>query len=270
MNLQTDLARSYIAERQACGFKRSAAQCLATARTKEPPKYTVYSRILPANFGAAGAPFMQGRRALRWIESPESCFRFVGAVHTIARREGWRGRDWDTIGYYVDTFEHETTTPVVYQLTGRDGAPRYIAGGHDPFNGDKDGRGAAYLELESYPDLIAACNAAQCIAERYAEEARDYDSAWQNGARAGEAIAEAAEQRKEALELCAERRALRAIVQPAQFPAACTALANDIRELWRDSRRAIRKAAKLREETESAARWRPELLDAFKEGLGNA
>jgi len=144
-------------------------------------------------FGAAGAPFKVAGYDCRWIEKPESHFRFKGATSELARAEGWRAREWDTQGYYMDTFEHEYTRPVVYQLSAKDGAPRYIAGGHDAFNGSKDGRGAAYLALEVFGDLIAAANAAQTIAERYAQEAREYDESYQRGARAGELLKEARE-----------------------------------------------------------------------------
>lgn len=248
MNFQNDVTRSYIAKRRAYNFTLPASQCLELARIHAPPKFTTYDSILPARFGAAGAPFKVGASECRWIEKPESAFRFVGATSDIARREGWNHRAWDTLGYYVDSFQSDSTRPVVYQLTGHDGKPRYIAGGSDAFNADKDGRGPAYLELESYDDLRAACKAAEQIAETYAESAREYDEAYQAGGQARESIDEARQLRRDALELCAERRALRAIVPAEQFPAACGSIASDIREAWRKSRKALKRAAELREQ----------------------
>lgn len=64
----------------------------------------------------------------RWIEHPENHFRFVGKYQDI-----YKGRNSHN-GWYLDPFQQDTVSGVVYQLTGKKGKPRYIAGHEDGYN----------------------------------------------------------------------------------------------------------------------------------------
>jgi hypothetical protein len=64
----------------------------------------------------------------RWIEHPENHFRYVGKYQDI-----YKGRNSHD-GWYLDPFQHDTVSGVVYQLTGKKGKPRYIAGHEDGYN----------------------------------------------------------------------------------------------------------------------------------------
>ena len=66
----------------------------------------------------------------RWIEHPENHFRFVGKYQDI-----YKGRNSHN-GWYLDPFQQDTVSGVVYQLTGKDKKPRYIAGHEDGYNED--------------------------------------------------------------------------------------------------------------------------------------
>jgi len=64
----------------------------------------------------------------RWIEHPENHFRYVGKYQDI-----YKGRNSHD-GWYLDPFQHDTVSGVVYHLTGKKGKPRYIAGHEDGYN----------------------------------------------------------------------------------------------------------------------------------------
>ncbi|MDD5059463.1 MAG: hypothetical protein WC516_09985 [Patescibacteria group bacterium] len=66
----------------------------------------------------------------RWIEHPENHFRFVGKYQDI-----YKGRDSHN-GWYMDPFYNDVSYGIVYQLTGRKGQTRYVAGCSDGYDND--------------------------------------------------------------------------------------------------------------------------------------
>ena len=64
----------------------------------------------------------------RWIEHPENFFRYVDKYQDIYTGRNSHG------GWYIDPFQNDTVSGVVYQLTGKKGKPRYIAGHEDGYN----------------------------------------------------------------------------------------------------------------------------------------
>ncbi len=123
-----------------------------------------------------------GEQSMRWIESPEAVgLRFVGKAHDVARNNGAL-RAIDHTGWYVDEYQDNLVCGVVYQLSGRGGQPRYLAGHADPWND-----GAACLSFdEIFGDEMEAARRADRIAELMAEGERKHACRCSNEARAEE------------------------------------------------------------------------------------
>lgn len=177
-----------------------------------------------------------GEKHLRWIEKPAHCgLRRVGYADEIARdisHNGWYTDDDGIMG--------ETLRGIVYQLPGRNGSPVYAYGYDDPNN-----PGACLLSFDvitgersdyDYPfsdlqDARDAARAADHVAKRAAEEAREYDRVFQARQRYEEKAEELSEVRKEAIPLIREVRKLRRIEFGETFPASESALRDEIEEL---------------------------------------
>lgn len=171
----------------------------------------------------AGATFSAyGESRLRWIEDPEEWgLRLVGLAHEIPAGNHLRA-PVDHKGWYLDPdgWSGETVAGVVYRLPGKDGRARYLAGYADPWNCDSDGRGPACLSLDVIHGepldsswdhdsaLRDAARAADAIAERMAEESRDYAEAREAGARARTLAGEALETGRALVAACRDARAL--------------------------------------------------------------
>lgn len=127
-----------------------------------------------------------GRR-LRYVESPaEIGARDVGSWDEIARAAGRRA---DHTGWYCDSDQRETYAGHVLQIPGRNGRPRFLAAFKseygftvelDPIEGEP---GDCYNTAPADQGAIDAARRGDSLAESHAEDARDYDSAWQAGAR---------------------------------------------------------------------------------------
>lgn len=197
-------------------------------------------------------------------------FRFVGysdeLVHTRDRHTGW----------YADEFCGSTYRGAVFQLaTGRHGAMRFVGGYQESDNGgfvvDVRGRGVVYSEtvadpwdrqnyrscstLRSFDSVAEAAGAADESARIAAERERDYQTAWQAGARWRELGEQITETRREILSALAERRQ----VEASEVPTLCDMLRRTIGDML-DS---IAAARREREELTEIARWKP---DAWCDG----
>jgi hypothetical protein len=108
-------------------------------------------------------------------------------------------------GYYMspDNWTGEIARGVVFQLPGKNRAPRYISGIADSWSGAAH---AAIISPEIFDDETDAARNADALADRYAEQERDYQEAWQAGQRFAELGAEIAEERKTALATLAKYR----------------------------------------------------------------
>jgi len=176
-----------------------------------------------------GTPFnIEGYRSTfgRWHESPESPFRFIGLAHEIVRlgHTGW---------YTRDNEYDETARGVVYMLPHN----RYLAAIADPYQSAKDGSGPCIVETNAtgqpiiYDDKEEAARAADSLAERYAEAAREDDRRQCERMKLEDAASEAAEtlksEREEARALLAEIRASRL------SPGLCERMRGELRTLRR-------------------------------------
>ena len=193
-----------------------------------------------------------GERRLRWIENPGALgLRSVGLAHEIGRAHPHcNGAAVSHTGWFVDPDGHgEVVCGVVYQMSGRDGRARYLAGYADSWNCDKDGRGPALLCLEPMVGesvdtkwcfdsiLREAARRGDRIAERMAKEERTYAEAHEAGRVARQS---GREMRKVASRYTGAVRAVRAVfrnrhaIEVADARLVLNVLAGQVRRLLAD------------------------------------
>ncbi len=217
------------------------------------PRYTPAPVIYPA------VSWQSDKPGLAHVERPEHAgLRFVGKVEADTPR----GNVWargDSCGWYTDpdgdVFKDGTGLcwGVVYQLPGRAGQSRFVAGYQlggvesgptidfgTVYTEDSAG-GWAALDMDAARD---AARAADSMAQRAAEDERDYQAAWQAGNAYSEALEEAKAARVELKALLVDRRAAKALAS-APVPALCRAIDSAARGLARDMARAKAKASEL-------------------------
>ena len=225
------------------------------------------------------------KRGGRWIEAPEAAgLRFVGFGDEIRKRQGLRA---DCTGYYAspNNDSGEVYRPAVYQLPAdREGRPRYVPAvrhGSDGRHGWRDAsgqEGAAILFLadielgeqggEDSPSagyssaMLQAARTADSLAERIAEDSRDYCEADSAGQDYASKIEEAAEARRAFLALRAELRGEAARPGSAVRKAIREALAEHVRT-WRK-----RKAEAFELRATWLSGWRGEFREAFADSAG--
>ncbi|QPC91490.1 hypothetical protein [Mesorhizobium sp. INR15] len=215
--------------------------------------------------------------------------RHVGNVEAeCGSRNGfWSNRD--SCGWYSDNDQQETIYGVVYQLTGRDGKARFVAGYASA--GDCDGLptldfGTIYSEFvgdyayrESATDIEAARDAARAadsMAQHAAETERDYQAAWQAGSRFAGLAETIAANRKAALELLSERRRAASVDQGATYQAICKAIRDKVESLLEAMSEARTERGKLKA-GDHINEWLPgfwtgdkRLQAAFNDGAGES
>lgn len=182
--------------------------------------------------------------------------RYVGRVIPEAgRRDFWDSRG--NSGWYTDPFGdvfkdgYGLCFGVVYQLPGRNGESRFVAGYEF---GGCDGGPTLDLsrifteprgEYDSSPcELDAARDAglhADSLAKAAAKSEREYQTAWQAGNRWASLADEVKSARADALAILKERRALKGT----QAPALCAAIRSQIMGLLHDIRTARESMAEL-------------------------
>jgi len=207
----------------------------------------------------------QSESGARWVENlSDAGLRLVGYADEV--------RDLRHRGWYADAFESEVYRGAVLQLPGRNGRARYVAAYADSndagayrvdvsrpavFEGDKLG---AWDSPKDDPALQDAARASDSFAEHEAEEAREYDEAWQAGSEYARLAEEAGEARKSALALLAERRRLAKLAPEA--PNACAVIVAKVHALLGEIQEARGARATLAGSVWSKHR------DAFNEGAG--
>lgn len=166
----------------------------------------------------------------RWVENVSDGLRKVGDAHKIVRL--------NHTGWFTDVFQDETVHGEVYQLPARAERTLYVPAVNDPCNDD-----CACLDFTSVTDdKEEAARRADQMAERWAEEAREYSAKDQ------------AEQRIEAIneeieELYKDfRRISRAIRADCDRVQGVEVVRELVREKWQETKRQIHKLRKEREE----------------------
>jgi hypothetical protein len=237
----------------------SLAKARATVQANRPSvaPYASGAQVWAGLGGSDGATFQAyGESACRWIEDPESKgLRLLGLAHEVGKAGYCYSSDAvEHRGWFMDSDGCETVCGVVYQLPGKDGRARYLAGYADPYNAESNGNGPALLSMEIYtgepvdseydPDSVLrdVARAADGIAERMAESEREYQEGFDLGKQARRKMDKARKVGRKA------KRARRDVgplfkarhgVSPAPAPT--------MRDLCRDS---IRKARRLRRKYE--------------------
>lgn len=140
---------------------------------------------------------------MRWVEKPEAFgLRLVGLAHEVAPANyAYLHNAVSHAGWFLDDFQEETVSGVVYQVPGKCGRARYMVGYADPWN---DGSACLVMRLiegekhngDGYdPALRDVARAADGIAELMAEDEREYRAAWEAGR-------DAREKAREAMDAC--------------------------------------------------------------------
>lgn len=247
-----------------------AVEALARARRDVAEGKKRYPPSLP-KFGAG------------WREESDR-LRLVGrVVPDCGGRDGIWSRREDT-GWYTDPFGEcfrdgtGLCWGVVYQLPGRRGESRFVAGYQ--FGGCDGGPSLDLSRVFVEPrgeyradatDLDAARDAAfhaDAMARKAAEEEREYQTAWRAGSRylaEGETIDAA---REELREILAERRKVKGA---GEYPALCRALRSRVADLWQQIQDARETRKTLAEgDAPNLYFWKGDkrLQDAFCEGAG--
>lgn len=196
-----------------------------------------------------------GKEGARWLENPEeSGLRIVGEAHRLMhmRHTGWYTTP--------DGWDGETLAGVVLALPGRDGAARFLAGYRESGTGGicvDMARGIISTPGDDDAAKHEAARAADRFAEIHAERSRDYDEAWQAGARWRDLGDQIAQERRDLLAALAERRRVGAI----EAPGLCALLRRKVADVLAS----IEKARAEREELREFERWQG---DAWRDGAG--
>lgn len=262
----------------------------------------------PAQVKPYPAAVRQSQPGRAYIDNPSAAgFRFVGRVQCDNRR----GEIWDTreeSGWIADAFGdyYKDGTGLcwgeVWQLPGRNGESRFVAGYR--FGGGDGGptldlsaiytepgrwwepvrrgatghiTGGGYWNWEDNPRSMdaatEAARAADHMANKAAEQEREFQTAWQAGslwAQEGDAIADF---RAELLDLLKQRRAARkdAAFSSNTYTSLCTLIRRRVSQLLRDIHKARQRREKLASgESEPLYFWPGDkrLQDAFCDGAG--
>jgi hypothetical protein len=174
----------------------------------------------------------QDKTKLRWVENVSCGLRRVGFADEILprlRHKGW---------YIDDDGDGEVYRGVVYQLPSRKGECLYVYGYADPCNDD-----CALLDFDTVTDKEEAAHNADRIAERFAEEQRDYNRAWRAARRAEDLDEEVKTMRRDALAIGEEMRAARKSNVVA--PTICATLRSKIFSLYRRIQKARKEQVEL-------------------------
>lgn len=212
-------------------------------------RYPAPVKPFPA-FGAVG------ESGYRWAENPEAAgLRLVGRVTAdcCGRKGVWDDRE--SSGWYADERQDNLGYGLVYQLPGRNGQSRFVAG--YAFSDDcgatldlsriyaepaawfepvrKSATGytmGGYWNYQDNPcEMDAARDAAysaDSMAKAAAEQEREYQTAWRAGAEWSDLGEDIAHDRRELLDMLAERRAVKGT---ANYPALCKALKREVSRL---------------------------------------
>lgn len=193
---------------------------------------------------------------IRWVDDPERIgLRLVGYVDAEMRYSTiWN--DSDRGGWYSNAFQDATMQGVVYQMPGRNGECRFVAGYKES---DSDGymidfatiyseKSVQWYESHGWAgwtwetdakDIQSARDAARDanrMAECAAEESREYNTAWQAGSVAAMERENAQTARREFLALMRE---LKGNVYPAATCRALRQQAESLVETWREAKARI-------------------------------
>ena len=218
------------------------------------PRYTSAPAYYPA------VSWQDGKPGLGHVATPDNAgLRYVGAVDTDSRGGPWCRNEGES-GYCTDPYGDYSRDGsglvwgVVYQLSGRSGQARFVAGYQ--FGGTDGGPtldfGTIYESADSTywdgpRDMDAARQAARVadsMAEHAGEEERAYQTAWAAGNAYASELEQAATMRGELKALLVERRAMKSRIGDWPAPVLCRTIESAARDLGRAIARAKARAIK--------------------------
>lgn len=212
--------------------RQTASVALREARADTAKGKRRYGACVPA-IGYNPRRDAYGFKACAWIENAADGLRLKGFADEIRKSIGHKGWYTDEDGF------NEVLRGIVYQLPARNGEARFVYGYADPNN-----KGAAYLSFDYETDEDEAARLADRLAERVADEEREYNRAWQAGADYAELGEDVKGARRAILELVAERRKARELAASG-FPAICDTLRAEVSRLYSRIVKAREKRAEL-------------------------
>ena len=260
--------------------RMSPAAALAFAR-ELPAAYVTGAEWYESSGGPCGSASREGGETARHCADVDAIgLRFVGEAEALAslRYNGWYNREAE---------DGETLAGAVWQLPAKRGVARLIYGYREKeANGKEMNPGSALLrtsdivranvrgleDITDAPETRDAAIWADGMAERAAEDERDWNRDYQAGARAAERDAAALEARAELMPLLAELRAVRRGALAGTLPAVCAAL----RERVDSALEAIREAREARDKawsdcpTYAEDGWRAGFMDTAAGGFVRA
>ncbi|MEL4071692.1 hypothetical protein WKW50_16225 [Ochrobactrum sp. GPK 3] len=209
----------------------------------------------------------RSRERLGYVESPEKIgLRLVGNVTPECGGRNGYWHDGERFGWYADSYDENRVYGIVYQLPGRGGKARFLAGFKsinesgvtidfgtvfeepaaywEPVRKETHGTYGGYWNYQIDPCVmdaaLTAARNADDMAKRCAEHEQEYDRAWQAGNMWQESFREIADKRKEALALLADRRAARSAGLKG-YDSICGAIRKSVTDICDDIRQAREK-----------------------------
>jgi len=238
------------------------------------------------------APATRQESGLTFVEVNRAGFRLVGNVEP--EKAQFHNSRTGELGWFTDPFGMSARDGtglcwgVVYQLPGRDGKPRFVAGyvmgGMDDENptldlrdvragdyGDNWGRDPR--DFDAARDMARI---ADSMAQRAAEEEREYQSAWQAGSLYSSLGEEVAAERADVLKLLQERKAAKGAADPSAYPTICATIRGHVASALKAievarAKRAALEAGQYDAKGEMPLYWDtrdPRLVASFREGAG--
>ena len=163
-------------------------------------------------------------------------------------------------GWFTDPYQEETIRGVIVQLSHNRYFPAYES------SNDKAGLRVDWSDR--HDDMRDAAYAADSLAEKHAEEEREYQTAWQAGSLFASLGEEITQKRQSILELCAEHRKARSMLGASELTAICATIKASVSRALREIARARAKREKLRSGDDDELCFYPskELIAAFNDG----
>lgn len=189
-------------------------------------------------------------------------WRVIGRADEVCTAE--HSRRVDHGGWYTTPDGHDgTLSGYVLQLPSRGGVAQFIAA-----TSHSEWEGVTLFLATRYDSKLDAASAADGEAESAAEEEREYQTAWQAGAKWADKGEEAKAARIEARAILAERRTVKGL----DAPALCAAIRSRVESLLDAIREAREARAKLESGDDARLCFYPSdrLVAAFNDGAGRA
>lgn len=217
------------------------------------------------------APKTERPRQTAFFETLESGgFRFIYYADKILDH-------LDHTGWFTHPDLDETFRGCVLQLPGRGGKARFVAAYEESVSGgyvvdlthvfeeDSNGEGYTLNPKDHFGGVRDAAFVAESMAEHAAEKERDYQTAWAAGSYWAQLGEEITADRRQLLEILAERRK----VSNVEAPALCQVIRGEVESLLESIRQARAKRERLKGGDYEHFGWfGSELEDAFNEGAG--